>query len=137
MTHLLYHPSVKVGVQTSVVSQHRIGNYQTIRPAKVSDKLRNNLNLSRRTQVSSIDSIELYPLFLPLGNNLGHFVRQVEEGEIGILRMIGQDGCRQRTNLKTHRRKNRNDNSQRHAPHPRKVMNGCYFLYFIGIHIYL
>ena len=81
--------SIKVGVQPSVISQHRIGNDQTVRSAKIPDKIRNNLNLSRRTQISGIDSIEFYLQLLPLGNNFRHFVRQVEEGETGILRMIG------------------------------------------------
>lgn len=48
--------------------------------------------------------------------------------------MIGKHGRGQRACLKTHRRQNRNNDRKRYPPYSGKVVDGCYFLYFIGIH---
>ena len=137
MTHFLHHIHIKVGIKPSIVSQHRIGYYQTIRLTEILDKIGNNLNLSRRAQITGINSIKLYLQFLPFGNDFRHFIRQVQKGEAGILGVIGQHCRRKRTDLKAHRGQYRNNDCQRNASHPRKIVNGSYLLYFICIHINL
>ena len=69
--------------------------------AEVIEKIGNNLKLFRRTQITGVNSVELHIQLFPLGDNLGHYIRQVQKGEVGILRMIGQYRRRQGANLKT------------------------------------
>ena len=103
MTHFFHHLHIKVGIKPAVITQHRIGYYQTIRLTKILDEIGNNLNLPRGTQIIGINGIKLNLQFFPFGYDLRHFIRQVQKGEAGILRMVGQYCRRKRTNLKTHR----------------------------------
>ena len=79
MFHFINHGLVEVRIKPSVIAQHRVYHNQTVRSAEVINKVRNNMYLPRRTQIAGIKGIKLHFQLLPLGNNLRHFIRQVQK----------------------------------------------------------
>ena len=96
--HLLGHS----GIKSAVVPQNRVDNNKRVLAAEIINETRNDLNLPGRTQVARVYRIKLDFELLPAGNHFRHLVGQIEKTVFRILRMVGKNGRRQRTNIKSH-----------------------------------
>ena len=110
--HLCHHLLGDTLVKVTVVTQHRVHHHHVVLPTELQDKLLHNLCLLRRTQITRVESIEVHVHLLPVLDDALHLVGQVEERVCGVLRMCGQHRRGQRTHLKAHGRKHRNDRHQ-------------------------